>query len=95
MTTGVRNSILILSAIALLLGACHRRETRATGTAQNPATQTIAPAEARPAPTGTDAMTQTVEVEDSRSEEDGGSSAAPPANTTAKPAPKPAAKKKH
>ena len=94
MTTGVRNPILILSAIALLLCACHRRETRAGGTAQNPATQTIAPAEARPAPTGTDAMTQTVEVEDSRSEEDGGSSAAPPA-TTAKPAPKPPAKKKH
>ena len=93
MTTGVRNRILILSAIALLLCACHRRESRAQGSAQGPATQTIAPADARPAPTGTDAMTQTVEVEDSRSEEDGGATNAP-ATTSAKPAAKPV-KKKH
>ena len=66
---------------------------RDNGSAQGPATQTIAPADARPAPTGTDAMTQTVEVEDSRSEEDGGApAAAPPVN---KGAPKPAPKKKH
>jgi hypothetical protein len=89
MMTRVRNSVLILSAIVSLFVACHRRETRAPGAAQPPTTQTIAPADARPAPTGTDAMTQTVEVEDSRSEEDGGATTAPP------PPPKPAPKKKH
>lgn len=92
MTTRVRNSALILSLIAILFVACHRRESRAPSAAQPPTTQTIAPADARPAPTGTDAMTQTVEVEDSRSEEDGGATTAPPP----KPAPpKPAPKKKH
>ena len=89
MTTGVRNSLLILSLIAILFVACHRRETPAPSATQAPTTQTIAPADARPAPTGTDAMTQTVEVEDSLSEEDGGVTTAPP------PAPKPAPKKKH
>ena len=99
MTTRVRNSVLIFSAIAILFAACHRREARPANAPQQPATQTIAPADARPAPTGTDAMTQTVEVEDSRSEEDGGATAAPakkPApKPTPKPAPKPAPKKKH
>ena len=96
MTTRVRNSVLILSVIVILFAACHRRESRATNTPQQPATETIAPADARPAPPGTDAMTQTVDVEDSRSEEDGGGSAstAPPPTKTA-PKPKPAAKKKH
>ena len=93
MTTRVRNRILILSAIVILFAACHRRETRGAAGTQPPTTQTIAPADARPAPTGTDAMTQTVEVEDSRSEEDGGVTTAPP--PPPKPAPKPAPKKKH
>ncbi len=35
-------------------------------------TQTVAPAAAQPSPTGTDAMTQTVDVGDGRSEADGG-----------------------
>jgi hypothetical protein len=96
MTTGVRKSVLTFSAIVILFAACHRREARSGNTPQQPATQTIAPAEARPAPTGTDAMTQTVEVEDSRSEEDGGTSSPGPATKAApKPAPKPAPKKKH
>lgn len=93
MTTRVRNRVLILSTIVILFAACHRRESHTSGTSQTPTTQTIAPADARPAPTGTDAMTQTVEVEDSRSEEDGGATAATtPVN---KGAPKPAPKKKH
>ena len=89
MTTRVRNSVLIFAVMAILFTACPRREKRAPASQQVPVTQTIAPAEARPAPTGTDAMTQTVEVEDSRSEEDGGATTAPP------PPPKPAPKKKH
>ena len=93
MMTRVRNSVLILGAIVILFVACHRRESHAPAANQVPTTQTIAPADARPAPTGTDAMTQTVEVEDSRSEEDGGATTAPP---PPKPAPpKPAPKKKH
>jgi hypothetical protein len=37
-----------------------------------PTTQTIAPAAAQPAVNGTDAVTQTVDIEDGRSEEEGG-----------------------
>jgi hypothetical protein len=96
MTTGVRNCLLILSAIVILSAACHRREARTSGGSTAPTTETIAPADARPAPTGTDAMTQTVEVEDSRSENDGGTTAATTKPKPApKPAPKPPAKKKH
>src|SRR5213075_1908624 len=95
MMTGVRKSVLIFSAIVILFAACHRREARSSNNPQQPATQTIAPADARPAPTGTDAMTQTVEVEDSRSENDGGTTAATIRPKPApKPAPKPLAKKK-
>jgi len=60
--------LMILFA-AIALTGCPRREQK-TDTA--PVTQTIAPAAARPDTAGTDAMTQTVEVDDSRSEEDGG-----------------------
>jgi len=55
--------------LAAALVGCRRRH-EGPGTVQQ--TQTIAPAAAQPAPTGTDAMTQTVDVEDGRSEEDGG-----------------------
>jgi|GEM_PF-2986717 len=48
--------------------ACGKRESAATGSA----TETIAPAPPQPATTGTDALTQTVDVEDSRSEAEGG-----------------------
>lgn len=46
---------------------CRRDHERAGGAVQ---TQTIAPAAAQPAPN--DAMTQTVDVEEGRSEEEGG-----------------------
>jgi hypothetical protein len=55
---------------ALALTACPRHEQKHDAGAAT--TQTIAPAAARPDTAGTDAMTQTVEVDDSRSEEDGG-----------------------
>lgn len=92
-------SLLMMLTLALAAGGCRgRKSSSATGTAQN--TQTIAPAAAQPAVNGGDAVTQTVDVEDGRSEEDGGvltnpQTAKTPATTTAKPTPKPAAKKKH
>jgi len=63
---------------ALLAAGCTRHKS---GGGSSPTTQTIPPAAAMPAPTGTDAMTQTVEVDDSRSESDGMASTA---TTTAK-----------
>ena len=80
-----------LLALALLVCAC-RKEHR-PGDAQQQQTATIAPAAAQPDQSGTaDAMTQTVEVDDSRSEGEGGTAAAPPPAKA--PAKKPA-KKKH
>ena len=84
-------AILILTLGALLSVSCARHKSSAA--ASQPTTQTIAPAKEKPdASTGTDAMTQTVDVDDSRSESDGMASAATPPN--AKPAKKAAAKKK-
>ncbi|MBK5259951.1 MAG: hypothetical protein JJE51_10180, partial [Thermoanaerobaculia bacterium] len=51
--------ILIVVAMAATLVSCAKREQTSQGTVE---TATIAPAAAQPAPTGTDAMTQTVEV---------------------------------
>ena len=62
--------LLIVVAVLVLLGGCHRN--RANGAGSVTKTETIAPANAQPAQTGTDALTQTTEIEDSRSEEDGG-----------------------
>ena len=85
----IRWICLLLSMVVLAAGCRGRREHPASGA--NPTTQTVAPAAAQPAPTGTDAMTQTVDVGDGRSEADGGVT-----TSTAKPAPKkPPAKKKH
>jgi hypothetical protein len=90
-------SFLILLTLAVSAFDCRgRKSSSSTGTAQT--TQTIAPAAAQPAVNGGDAVTQTVDVEDGRSEDDGGVLTNPqkkPATSTAKPAPKPAAKKKH
>jgi len=67
----VKKTILALIFIAI---ACGRHKA---GPGAEPTTQTIAPAEAKPTPdtSGTDAMTQTVLVDDSRSESDGMASA--------------------
>jgi hypothetical protein len=87
---------LILTLLVPSLAACHRRESAASGNTTTAATtQTIAPAAAQPAPTGTDAMTQTVEVEDSRSEEDGGVNSDNSGKATAKTARPSAKTKKH
>ena len=88
----MKRGVLMLCVI-LSAAACHRERRHQAG---NPAasTQTVAPAAAQPAPTGTDAMTQTVNVEDSRTVDDGGTPTAHP-TATATPAKKAPAKKKH
>jgi hypothetical protein len=61
--------ILVLTMLcALPFAACNRQETAATGEV----TETIAPATPQPAPTGTDAMTQTVDIEAGRTDAEGG-----------------------
>jgi hypothetical protein len=64
----VKKTIVGFAVVALLLlaGGCKGRESAAGG-----ATETIAPAQPKPDATGSDAMTQTVDVEDSRSEAEG------------------------
>jgi hypothetical protein len=61
--------LIILLTATLALPACGKRESAAAG---GESTETIAPASPQPAPTGTDAMTQTVDVEHGRSEAEGG-----------------------
>jgi hypothetical protein len=64
-------SLLIVMTFALFAAGCWwRKSSAATTTA--PTTQTIAPAAGQPAVNGGDAVTQTVDVEDGRSEDDGG-----------------------
>jgi hypothetical protein len=62
-------SILALTCLLFTAGACRGRGGSARGAA---GTDTIAAPPPQPAPTGTDAMTQTVDIEDSRSVDDGG-----------------------
>ena len=68
-----------LFLICLLALFCAKKEG-ATGGAE--ATETISPAVAQPSPTGTDAMTQTVDIEDSRSVAEGGTATAGDTTTT-------------
>jgi hypothetical protein len=96
--TATLSLLIMMMMLAFAAAGCRgRKSSSATGTAQN--TQTIAPAAAQPAVNGGDAVTQTVDVEDGRSEEDGGvltnpqTAKTPAATTTAKP--KAAPKKKH
>jgi hypothetical protein len=81
-----------LVALAFAAYACRGRKHAGPGTVQ---TQTVAPAPAQPSANGTDAMTQTVDVGDGRSEADGGVMTDTAAGTqTGKAAPAPTAKKK-
>jgi hypothetical protein len=67
--------------IVFALSHCRGRESGADA-----GTETIAPAKPQPDDTGTDAMTQTVDIEDSRSEAEGASltqGQQPPTATTA------------
>jgi hypothetical protein len=72
----------IACVVSLLMPGCKGRGPNA----QSPnATATIAPAAAKPAPTNTDdaVNTQTVDIEDSRTEAEGGGAADTPSTTTA------------
>jgi hypothetical protein len=69
------------------MSACRARaHTPAPGSVT---TQTVAPAAAQPAPTGSEAMTQTVNVDDGRSEEEGAIAGTDTTATSAAKAPKP------
>jgi hypothetical protein len=59
----------ILAIVVSALPACAKKSE---GSPQPAVTQTIAPAAAQPEANGTDAMTGTVEVEENRSENEGG-----------------------
>ena len=63
----MRRLVLALSLL-VALGACQGKEKAA---ATGEPTETIAPAQPQPEATGTDAMTQTVDIEDSRTEGEG------------------------
>ena len=89
-----RLSLLIVLSLALsILGCRGRKSSEATST--TPTTQTIAPAAGQPSTNGGDAVTQTVDIEDGRSEDDGGVLTNPQkAKTTTAKVAKPPVKKK-
>jgi hypothetical protein len=67
----IKPSVLIVMTFVLCLAGCRWGKT-ASVSSTAPTTQTIAPAAAQPAVNGTDAVTQTVDIEDGRSEDEGG-----------------------
>lgn len=67
----------LLLLVVITLHSCRERVS-ASSSGKASATDTIAPATGQPAPNGNDAMTQTVDVEDGRSESDGGVITNPP-----------------
>lgn len=97
-----KTTVVFVLLIVLLSFACRHEQQGSTATQS---TETIAPAAAKPDTSGTDQMTQTVDVEDSRSEAEADNAhsapttdtavrpatatAPAPAATTAPPAPKP------
>jgi hypothetical protein len=94
-------TLLLIVALAVVsFTACGRHRSGSSDTTSSQ-TATIAPAQAPAAPTGTEALTQTVDVEDGRSEDEGGAlvNTKPAAKTpdAKKPAPAPVKKntKKH
>ena len=77
--------VLLIMTLPLAAAACHGRSGDPSKSVQ---TQTIAPAAAQPAPNGNDAMTQTVDVEDSRSVAEGGATTTTPPPAAKKAPPK-------
>jgi len=73
----VKKTIVWLAVIAAVLGGCKGRES-----ASADKTETIAPAQPKPGATDSDAMTQTVDVEDGRSEAEGGALSTTATTTT-------------
>ncbi len=71
MKRAIKPSVLIVLMFVLSVTGCRwGRPAAVSSTA--PTTQTIAPAAAQPAVNGADAVTQTVDVEDGRSVDEGG-----------------------
>lgn len=83
MKRAIKPSVVIVMTFALCVTGCRWGKSAAANSTA-PTTQTIAPAAAQPAVNGTDAVTQTVDVEDGRSEDEGG--ALTSAQTEKKPA---------
>ncbi|HEX8620029.1 MAG TPA: hypothetical protein VF911_20780 [Thermoanaerobaculia bacterium] len=69
MKRSIASVVVVLAVLTLAFPGCKGREQRGAG---GEASETIAPASPQPAPTGTEAMTQTVDVESGRSEAEGG-----------------------
>ena len=69
MKSSTIRSLVVALSLLLALGGCKRKEKAA---ANGEVTGTIAPAQPQPEATGTDAMTQTVELDDGRSVSEGG-----------------------
>lgn len=67
MTKTITGIPVAIALSALLLTGCNRQETTVTGTN----TATIAPASPQPDLTGTDALTQTVDIESGRTDAEG------------------------
>jgi hypothetical protein len=65
----MRYVVVILTLTLVLATGCARKENQGGGAATN---DTIAPAAAQPDTTGTEAMTQTVNLDDGRPEAEGG-----------------------
>lgn len=65
--TALQLFVIVVAMFAV--AGCKRHQGAAQGSVQ---TETMAPVKGDSAPTGTDALTQTVDVEDSRSEAEGG-----------------------
>jgi hypothetical protein len=68
MGSTVRTTALTILALLVALAGCKGRMAGDGGSGH---TETIAPAASKPAPTTPDAMTQTVDIEDSRTEAEG------------------------
>lgn len=67
MNRSITSLAVLLLSLALVLGGCGRNEN-----ASGENTATIAPAEAQPGEMGTDALTQTVDISDGRTDAEGG-----------------------
>ena len=70
MKSSTMRTLAVALSLLLALGACKEREKAAN----DESTATIAPAQPQPGETGTDAMTQTVELGDGRSVSEGANS---------------------
>ncbi|HUR80675.1 MAG TPA: hypothetical protein VM733_07905 [Thermoanaerobaculia bacterium] len=69
MKSSTIRSLVVVLSLLIAVGACRPKEKAA---ANGEKIDTIAPAKPQPEATGTDAMTQTVELDDGRSVSEGG-----------------------